>query len=95
MESWASYAHRKPQYGHLTSNIQELVNSHWLPARRLPTVHGIILIWTDLMEKYFQRRTKHQVINRITNYARTQLDNAKNESGNYKVHLPYSKLKTH
>lgn len=33
VEIWASYAHRKPQYWHLTLNIQKSVSSHWLPIR--------------------------------------------------------------
>lgn len=68
-ERWATYAFPRPRYGHLTSNIQESVNSSWLKARYQPVLHCLLHIWEYVMNLMYSRQKKQHHTKRLTDAA--------------------------
>lgn len=68
-ERWATYAFPRPRYGHLTSNIQESVNSSWLKARNQPVLHCLLYIWEYVMNLMYSRQKKQHRTERLTDAA--------------------------
>lgn len=68
-DCWTRYKFPRPRYGHLISNIQESMNSHWLEARNLPVTTMLMNLWNTLMSTMYERsRQKHETL-RLTDYA--------------------------
>ena len=68
-ERWATHAFPRPRYGHLTSNIQESVNSSWLKARNQPVLHCLLHIWEHVMNLMYSRQKKQHLTKRLTDAA--------------------------
>ena len=68
-EKWTTYIFPRPRYGHLTSNIQESVNSSWLKARNQPVLHSLLSIWEYVMNLMYQRQRKKHSTERLTDSA--------------------------
>ena len=82
---WAVYAFSRPRFGHVTSNIQESVNAHWLEARNLPAVYLLARIWNGIMQKIYTRQHKQHKTDRITDSANVYLKSEFTLSRRFKI----------
>jgi hypothetical protein len=82
---WAQHAFPAPRFGHITSNIAESINSAWDEYRCLPILRLFTSTWTKVMSTIHSRRQNQQQSNRITDFARNQLQKSYQQARRYQV----------
>jgi hypothetical protein len=84
---WAQYAIRNPHFGHVTSNIVELINSAWfLAVHEEPILQALGKVWKILMDKFYtHHRRKFMRSQDFIDWAQNYINRQTLESRAYKV----------
>jgi hypothetical protein len=69
-ETWTTHAFPLPQYGLITSNIEESLNGTWKHLHHLQPLRLLAGIWSSVMETFCERRGRLQTSTDSTSQAK-------------------------
>ena len=74
-----------PRFFHTTSNIAELSNHLWKPARQMTWLLAVDHIWHGIMKQFYDRREKKHFTEKYTRFYNKYWEIERESSGHYLV----------